>query len=77
MPKSKHRRKAGEKAVPHPGRGRGSPLQLAWPDERREERPVRRDLHATEENLRGLPLFEAKREPSEGVDHENWPQIRG
>ena len=22
MPKSKHRRKAGEKAVPHPGRGR-------------------------------------------------------
>ena len=51
MPKSKHRRKAGEKAVPHPGRGRGSPLQLAWPDERREERPVRRDLHATEESL--------------------------
>jgi hypothetical protein len=27
MPKSKHRRKAGEKAVPHPGRGRpGRPL---------------------------------------------------
>ena len=77
MPKSKHRRKAGEKAVPHPGRGRESPLRLAWPDERREERPVRRDLHATEESLRGLPLFEAKREPSEGVDHENWPQIRG
>jgi len=63
--------------VPHPGRGPESPLQLAWPDERREELPVRRDLHAKEESLRGLPLFEAKREPSEGVDHENWPQIRG
>ena len=25
MPKSKHRRKAGEKAVPHPGRQRAEP----------------------------------------------------
>ena len=53
MPKSKHRRKAGEKAVPHPGRGRKSPLRLAWADERREELPVRRDLHATEEIQNG------------------------
>ena len=35
MPKSKHRRKPGGKAVSHPGRGKpGKPpnLDFAWPD---------------------------------------------
>ena len=35
MPKSKHRRKAGEKAVPHPGRQRAEPS--GWVASRRHE----------------------------------------
>ena len=34
MPKSKHRRKPGGKAVSHPGRGKpGKPLNLSWLEE--------------------------------------------
>ena len=36
MPRSKHRRKTGGKAVAHPGRGKqGRPLRIDWPDESR------------------------------------------
>jgi len=57
MPKTKHRRKAGGKAVPHPGRGKDSPP----PKLRREERQeAKRVMHATAESLRGLPLFQTK-----------------
>jgi hypothetical protein len=57
MPKSKHRRKPGAKAVAHPGRGKpGKPLQ-AWLDELAPD-------HATP-NTSGLPLFDwAEREPA-------------
>jgi hypothetical protein len=48
MPKSKHRRKPGGKAVAHPGRGKpGKPLNLSWLDE----------LEA-ETSTAGLPLFD-------------------
>jgi hypothetical protein len=48
MPKSKHRRKPGGKAVVHPGRGKpGRPLDLSWLDE----------LEAAQ-STRGLPLFD-------------------
>jgi hypothetical protein len=48
MPKSKHRRKPGGKAVAHPGRGKpGKPLSLSWLDE----------LDA-ESSTAGLPLFD-------------------
>jgi hypothetical protein len=48
MPKSKHRRKPGGKAVAHPGRGKpGQPLSLSWLDE----------LEA-ESSTAGLPLFD-------------------
>lgn len=56
MPKTKHRRKTGGKAVPHPGRGKeGPPLRLKV--EKRQE--VKRVTRATQDNLRGLPLFDA------------------
>ena len=59
MPKTKHRRKAGGKAVSHPGKGKESPLKL-----RVEERQVaKRVMHATAESLRGLPLFQTKNDP--------------
>jgi hypothetical protein len=48
MPKSKHRRKPGEKAVAHPGRGKpGRPATLSWLDELEEASGVS-----------GLPLFD-------------------
>ena len=48
MPKSKHRRKPGGKAVAHPGRGKpGRPLNLSWLDEL-----------AAESGTAGLPLFD-------------------
>jgi hypothetical protein len=50
MPKSKHRRKPGGKAVTHPGRGKpGKPLQ-AWLDELEAE--------LQEPDTSGLPLFD-------------------
>jgi hypothetical protein len=50
MPKSKHRRKPGEKAVGHPGRNRpGKPLR-AWLDELKVEQQ--------EPDVSGLPLFD-------------------
>jgi hypothetical protein len=54
MPKSKHRRKPGEKAVAHPGRGKpGRPATLSWLDELEEVSGVS-----------GLPLFDwAERAP--------------
>ena len=52
MPKSKHRRKPGGKAVSHPGRGKpGKPLK-AWLDELSAEQDTASDATA------GLPLFE-------------------
>jgi hypothetical protein len=48
MPRSKHRHKAGGKAVAHPGRGKpAKPLSLTWLDE----------LEA-EASTTGLPLFD-------------------
>ena len=48
MPRSKHRRKPGGKAVAHPGRGEpGRPLNLSWLDEME-----------TESSTVGLPLFD-------------------
>jgi len=48
MPRSKHRRKPGGKAVAHPGRGKpGKPLNLSWLDEME-----------TESSTVGLPLFD-------------------
>ena len=52
MPNSKHRRKPGEKAIAHPGRGKpGRPLSFdfAWP----EEAPAQRLDDVTD-----LPLFD-------------------
>jgi hypothetical protein len=63
MPKTKHRRKAGGKAVPHPGRGKeGSPFRLRV-EERQEGKQVTR---AMQDSVRGLPLFDASKptEPS-------------
>jgi len=63
MPKSKHRRKSGGKAVAHPGRGKpGKPLSLSWLDE----------LEA-ESSTAGLPLFdwaETKDGPAEAGPDE-------
>jgi hypothetical protein len=59
MPKSKHRRKPGGKAVSHPGRNRpGRPLR-AWLDELSPNKNATPDVS-------GLPLFEwaEKRPPS-------------
>jgi hypothetical protein len=57
MPKTKHRRKAGGKAVPHPGRGKeGRPGKLM--EERLE---AKRATHATRDSLKGLPLFDASK----------------
>lgn len=48
MPKSKHRRKPGGKAVAHPGRGKpGRPLNLSWLDELEKE-----------SSTAGLPRFD-------------------
>jgi hypothetical protein len=48
MPRSKHRRKPGAKAVAHPGRGKpGRPLSLSWLDELEEA-----------SSTSGLPLFD-------------------
>ena len=48
MPKSKHRRKPGEKAVSHPGRGKpGKPLNLSWLEEMEKA-----------SGTAGLPLFD-------------------
>jgi hypothetical protein len=48
MPRSKHRRKPGRKAVAHPGRGKpGRPLSLSWLDELEEA-----------SSTSGLPLFD-------------------
>ncbi len=54
MPKSKHRRKPGEKAVAHPGRGKpGQPLSLSWLDELDEV-----------SGTSGLPLFDWADQPA-------------
>jgi hypothetical protein len=58
MPKSKHRRKAGEKAVPHPGRGKpGRPLfdNAAVTEEEAGALPP----PAPQKDTAGLPLFAA------------------
>jgi hypothetical protein len=48
MPRSKHRRKPGAKAVAHPGRGKpGRPLSPSWLDELEEAL-----------STSGLPLFD-------------------
>ena len=64
MPKSKHRRKPGAKAVAHPGRGKpGKPLQT-WLDE----------LNAPPEkpDTSGLPLFDwAEHPPSSTGEDSN------
>jgi hypothetical protein len=58
MPKSKHRRKPGGKAVAHPGRGKpGKPLQ-AWLDEL--------EVELRESDTSGLPLFDW----AEGQNHD-------
>ncbi len=59
MPKSKHRRKPGGKAVAHPGRGKpGKPLHLSWLDQMEEET-----------STAGLPLFDwANPEPPAGTE---------
>ena len=61
MPKTKHRRKSGGKAVPHPGRGKEPPGKLLPGEERQEAKRV---MHATAESLRGLPLFQTKSDRS-------------
>ena len=60
MPKSKHRRKPGGKAVAHPGRGKpGRPL--SWLNELEEET-----------STMGLPLFDwADAEKPAGTQTEN------
>jgi hypothetical protein len=61
MPRSKHRRKPGGKAVLHPGIGKpGKPLQ-AWLDELNAE--------PEEPDTAGLPLFDwaEKKDGSEGL----------
>ena len=59
MPKSKHRRKVGEKAVPHPGRGRpGRPLfdnAAVMEGEEAGALPP----SAPQKDTAGLPLFAA------------------
>jgi hypothetical protein len=62
VPKTKHRRKAGGKAVPHPGRGKEVALLRLREEEERQE--VRR--RPMQDSLRGLPLFDASKatEPS-------------
>ena len=58
MPKSKHRRKPGGKAVAHPGRGKpGKPLTLDWLSP--EDEPPTRVMGVDD-----LPLF-AQTEPDE------------
>ncbi len=48
MPKSKHRRKPGGKAVAHPGRDKpGRPIRLSWLDELGEV-----------SGTSGLPIFD-------------------
>jgi hypothetical protein len=60
MPKTKHRRKVGGKAVPHPGRGREPPLRR-WAGELDEEgrQEGERAPRAMQDSVRGLPLFDA------------------
>ena len=61
MPKSKHRRKAGEKAVPHPGRQRAEPS--GWVASRRhgpeEEEAGSLLSPAPQKDTADLPLFAA------------------
>ena len=60
MPRSKHRRKPGKKAVAHPGSGKpGKPLR-AWFDELNAEQE--------EPDTAGLPLFvwDEKKDGPEG-----------
>jgi hypothetical protein len=60
MPKSKHRRKPGGKAVGHPGRGKpGRPLTLdvAWPE----------DATGRVDGIDDLPLFASA---EAGVDND-------
>ena len=61
MPKSKHRRKAGEKAVPHPGRQRTEPS--GWGASRRhgpgEEEAGGLSPPAPQKDTADLPLFAA------------------
>jgi len=60
MPKSKHRRKAGEKAVPHPGRGKpGRPLFDATATEDEEAEAGALLPPAPQKDTAGLPLFAA------------------
>jgi hypothetical protein len=65
MPKTKHRRKPGGKAIKHPGRGKdGSPLPPIgqWMEDlEKGQPPLEREMHATPDNLRGLPLFQTGR----------------
>jgi len=61
MPKSKHRRKPGGKAVAHPGRGKpGKPLTLDWlaPEDEPPSRVV---------GVEDLPLF-ARTDPEPSAD---------
>jgi len=55
MPKSKHRRKPGEKAAAHPGRGKQAKL-IERSNDADDITKARREAP----NTRGLPLFEAR-----------------
>ena len=60
MPKSKHRRKAGEKAVPHPGRQRAEPS--GWVASRRrlgDEEAGGLSPPVPQKDTADLPLFAA------------------
>jgi hypothetical protein len=59
VPKSKHRRKPGGKAVAHPGRDKpGRPIRLSWLDELDQA-----------SSTSGLPLFDwANPEPAAGTE---------
>jgi hypothetical protein len=64
MPKSKHRRKAGGKAVPHPGRQRAEPP--GWVASQHhgphDEAAGGLSQPAPQKDTAGLPLFAAERE---------------
>ena len=61
MPRSKHRRKPGRKAVAHPGRGKSAKPLRAWLDELNAE--------PEEPDTAGLPLFDwaEKKDGPEGL----------
>jgi len=65
MPKSKHRRKPGGKAVVHPGRGHS--LRVAEPDWSEVRRGI---LQLAAQPVDGLPLFDWAEAKTAGTAEE-------